>query len=98
MDFTPNELTFVRQALDLVSIKGTDAKFLANLQTKIEEELINLQKIAEEEAEKAFALLQKKSGEIKLENQNISDTQAEKYLSDFEKEREAIEEIDKSKV
>lgn len=49
MDFTPNELTFVRQALDLVSIKGTDAKFLAGLQTKIEEELINLQKMAEEE-------------------------------------------------
>jgi hypothetical protein len=59
---------------------------------KLQENADKRQKIAEEEAEKAFALLQKKSGEIKLENQNISDTQAEKYLSDFEKEREAIEE------
>jgi len=59
---------------------------------KLQEDADKRQKIAEEEAEKAFALLLKKSGEIKLENQNISDTQAEKYLSDFEKEREAIEE------
>jgi hypothetical protein len=58
MDFTPNELTFVRQALDLVSIKGTDAKFLANLQTKIEEELINLQKIAEEEEKRKVEVQQ----------------------------------------
>jgi len=59
---------------------------------KLQEDADKRQKIAEEEAEKAFALLQKKSGEIKLENEKISDTQAEKYLSDFEKEREAIEE------
>jgi len=59
---------------------------------KLQEDADKRQKIAEEEAEKAFALLLKKSGEIKLENQNISDTQAQKYLSDFEKEREAIEE------
>jgi hypothetical protein len=58
MDFTPNELTFVRQALDLVSIKGTDAKFLANLQTKIEEELINLQKMAEEEEKRKVEVQQ----------------------------------------
>jgi hypothetical protein len=59
---------------------------------KLQEDADKRQKIAEEEAEKAFALLQKKSGEIKLENEKISDTQAGKYLSDFEKEREAIEE------
>ena len=58
MDFTPNELTFVRQALDLVSIKGTDAKFLAGLQTKIEEELINLQKMAEEEEKRKVEVQQ----------------------------------------
>jgi hypothetical protein len=58
MDFTPNELTFVRQALDLVSIKGTDAIFLANLQTKIEEELINLQKMAEEEEKRKVEVQQ----------------------------------------
>lgn len=58
MDFTPNELTFVRQALDLVSIKGTDAKFLAGLQIKIEEELINLQKMAEEEEKRKVEVQQ----------------------------------------
>ena len=30
IDLTQNEITFLRQALDLVTIKGTDAKFLAN--------------------------------------------------------------------
>jgi hypothetical protein len=59
---------------------------------KLKEEADKRQKLAEDEAEKAFDLLVKKSGEIKIENENISDTQAEKYLTDFEKEREAIEE------
>ena len=49
MDLTPNELNFVRQALDLVSIKGTDAQFLANLQLKFERELAEVQRLNEEE-------------------------------------------------
>ena len=49
MDLTPNELNFVRQALDLVSIKGTDAQFLANLQLKFERELAEIQRLNEEE-------------------------------------------------
>jgi plasmid maintenance system antidote protein VapI len=49
MDLTPNELNFVRQALDLVSIKGTDAQFLANLQLKFERELAEVQRLVEEE-------------------------------------------------
>jgi hypothetical protein len=40
VDFSFNELQFLRQSLDLVSIKGTDAKFLASLQIKIEAELV----------------------------------------------------------
>ena len=59
---------------------------------KLKEEAEKRQRLAEEEAQKSFDLLVKKSGEIKLENQNIQDAQAEKYLTDFEKEREAIEE------
>lgn len=59
---------------------------------KLKEEADKRQKLAEDEAEKTFDLLVKKSGEIKIENENISNTQAEKYLTDFEKEREAIEE------
>ena len=42
VDFTPNELNFVRQALDLVTVKGTDAKFLAGLQLKLESELAEI--------------------------------------------------------
>jgi len=49
MDFTLPEITFLRQSLDLVTIKGTDAKFLAGLQIKLEHELAEIQKMIEEE-------------------------------------------------
>ena len=49
LDFTPNELNFIRQSLDLVTIKGTDAKFLADLQLKIENELIEIQHLIQQE-------------------------------------------------
>ena len=49
VDFTQNELVFIRQSLDLVTIKGTDAKFLAGLQFKIEGELTEIQRVIEEE-------------------------------------------------
>jgi len=58
---------------------------------KLKEEADKRQKLAEDEAQKSYDLLVKTSNEIKLENQTISDIQAEKYLTDFEKEREAIE-------
>jgi len=51
IDLTQNEITFLRQALDLVTIKGTDAKFLANLQIKLEDELIHIAKILRQEEE-----------------------------------------------
>jgi hypothetical protein len=49
MDFQPGELSFIRQALDLVTVKGVDAKFLASLQIKIETELAEIQKTIEQE-------------------------------------------------
>lgn len=49
MDFQPGELNFIRQALDLVTVKGVDAKFLASLQIKIETELAEIQKTIEQE-------------------------------------------------
>lgn len=49
VDFSPNELHFLRQALDLVTVKGTDAKFLAGLQIKLESELAEISKILEQE-------------------------------------------------
>jgi len=51
IDLTQNEITFLRQALDLVTIKGTDAKFLANLQIKLEDELIQIIEILRQEEE-----------------------------------------------
>lgn len=44
VDLTPNEITFIRQALDVVSISGRDAKFLANLQVKMEGEIAEIQR------------------------------------------------------
>ncbi len=58
MDLTPNELNFVRQALDLVSIKGTDAQFLANLQLKFERELAEIQRLNEEEERRKIEVQQ----------------------------------------
>jgi hypothetical protein len=51
IDLTQNEITFLRQALDLVTIKGTDAKFLANLQIKLENELIQITEVLRQEEE-----------------------------------------------
>ena len=54
IDLTHNEIVFIRQTLELPSISGRDAKFLASLQTKIENELVEIERIkAEEEQKKA---------------------------------------------
>jgi len=39
MAFIPEEWTFIRQSLDEINIKGKDAKGLASLQIKVEQEL-----------------------------------------------------------
>lgn len=60
VDFTLNELIFLRQASDVVSISGKDAKFLASLQTKLEYEITEVNNMMSEkktaELEKAIAL------------------------------------------
>jgi hypothetical protein len=43
IDLTPMEIAFIRQALDTVTINGKDAKFLANLQIKIEDEMMEIE-------------------------------------------------------
>ena len=43
IDLTPIEIAFIRQALDTVTINGKDAKFLANLQIKIEDEMMEIE-------------------------------------------------------
>lgn len=59
IDLNFNEIQFLRQALDIVSIKGTDAKFVANLQTKLETELFQIQEIIKQEEAKKQADLAK---------------------------------------
>ena len=49
IDLTVNEIQLLRQSLDIISIKGTDAKFLSNLQIKLENELIQIQEILKQE-------------------------------------------------
>jgi hypothetical protein len=70
VDFSPNELNFLRQALDLVTVKGTDAKFLAGLQLKLENELAEITKMLEQE----------NTGKAKSLNQIITND-AQKNLS-----------------
>ena len=54
IDVTYSELVFIRQTLDLPSISGRDAKFLANLQSKVESEIYQIEqmKLQEEENKK----------------------------------------------
>lgn len=54
IDVTLNELFFMRQALDLVTISGKDAKYVANLQYKLENEIAEIQKSSEDEKTKAL--------------------------------------------
>jgi hypothetical protein len=58
IDLTQNEIVFIRQALDVVSVSGKDAKFLAGLQVKIEQELLEIDSLKRKEEEKKQAELQ----------------------------------------
>jgi hypothetical protein len=48
IDLTSNEINFIRQSLESVTIQGKDAKFLANLQMKLEHQLSEIQRINQE--------------------------------------------------
>ena len=52
VDFTHNELNFIRQSLETVSIQGRDAKFLASLQVKLENELSQIHNMLNTEEQK----------------------------------------------
>jgi hypothetical protein len=45
INLTANEINFIRQSLETVTIQGKDAKFLANLQMKMENELAEIQQM-----------------------------------------------------
>jgi len=42
IELTFNELTFLRSTLDPISIQGRDARFVSNLQIKLEQEIEKL--------------------------------------------------------
>jgi len=49
IDVTPQEIAFLRQSLDVVSISGKDAKFIAGIQTKLENEMMEIQQAKEQQ-------------------------------------------------
>jgi hypothetical protein len=44
IDLTPQEISVLRQSLDTITLSGKDAKFIASLQIKLEQELGEIQK------------------------------------------------------
>ena len=42
VDLTPQEISICRQALDIITITGKDAKTIAGLQMKLESEIANI--------------------------------------------------------
>jgi hypothetical protein len=58
VDFAHSELIFIRQALELPTISGKDAKFLAGLQLRIENELVQIEQMKLEENQKKTEGLQ----------------------------------------
>lgn len=58
IDLTHNELAFLRQSLEIVTVSGKDAKFLATLQVKLEDELKQIEQIKQAEEQKKRESLQ----------------------------------------
>ena len=79
IDLTLQEITLMRQSLDVITITGKDAKFVGNLQYKLESEIQQIQKAIQsqelqkqqelEAAVKAEARKQKRE-ELKAEAQS----------------------------
>ena len=58
MLFRSNEIQLIRQSLDVISISGKDAKFVATLQVKLEREMAQIQEILKQEEAKKQKELQ----------------------------------------
>lgn len=66
LTFSPEELSFIRQVIDLATISAKDAKFVANIQVRIEHELQQMQDMVNnQEAEKRRQLEEIKSSSKK---------------------------------
>ena len=59
ISFTFNELIFLRSALDPISIQGKDARFVAALQIKLENEMEEIKNMIQEAENKKMEELQK---------------------------------------
>ena len=58
VELTLNEIQLLRQSLDVISISGKDAKFVATLQVKLEREMAQIQEILKQEEAKKQKELQ----------------------------------------
>jgi hypothetical protein len=58
INLTFNELTFLRSALDPISIQGKDARFVASLQMKLEHEIEEVKRMFQEAETKKMIDLQ----------------------------------------
>jgi hypothetical protein len=58
INLTFNELTFLRSALDPISIQGRDARFVASLQIKLEQEIEEVKRMLQEAENKKMEDLQ----------------------------------------
>jgi hypothetical protein len=50
-------MVFIRQSLELPTISGRDAKFLVNIQTRLEDKIIEIEKVKEQEEQKKQKVL-----------------------------------------
>lgn len=68
VNFSHEELNFIRQALETVPIQGRDAKFCASIQIKLEHELEEIIRIIKEEEQNKNVTLQQilETEEVKL--------------------------------
>lgn len=58
IDLTLNEIHLLKQSLDIITISGKDAKFVASLQSKLESEIQSIQmQLQEAELEKQRELV-----------------------------------------
>lgn len=72
VEFTIGELQLLRQSLDVITINGKDAKYLAALQTKLENEIAEIN-------------MQLKHAELKKQQQLIKALEVDKKITNKDK-------------
>lgn len=69
IDLSTAEISVLRQSLDMINVSGKDAKFIANLQVKLETEMAEIQNIkAREDQKKQKELQEVLKAEAKKQN------------------------------